>query len=67
LSHYFFGDSFDAGVAALNTKSGLSLTPIHVRSSEYKETIPDTTMAKLRTMLDDEYRFLDRLRKEQRT
>lgn len=64
LSHYFFGDSFDDGVAGLNAKSGLSLAPIHVRSSEYEETIADATMAKLRTMLDEEYRFLDRLRRE---
>jgi len=62
LSHYFFTDTFDDGIYHLNRKTGLSLEPIHIRKSTYQATLSQESLTMLRNMLDDEYKFLERIR-----
>jgi len=62
LSHYFFIDTLDKGIYQLNQKVGLRLEPIHIRKSRYHAPISEGNLSRLRNMLDDEYRFLDRIR-----
>lgn len=63
LSHYFFTDNFSDGIDELNKKTGLSLDPIHIRKSSYSTQISESSISKLREMLDKEYSFLDRIQK----
>lgn len=63
LSHVFFLDAFDRGVQALSEKTHLHLQPIHVRRAGYRTDVSDRHKARLRHMLQDEYVFLDRIRR----
>lgn len=65
LSHFFFSDDFDNGVSELNKKTGLNLEAIHTRKASYKAQISDGSLAALREMLHDEYRFIDCIRELQ--
>lgn len=67
LSHYFFIDNFSNGIDELNKKTALSLEPIHIRKAGYGTQIPESSISKLREMLDKEYSFLDRIQKLQNT
>lgn len=62
LSHYFFTEAFDAGVAGLNEKAGLALAPVHIRKRDYRSDISEASLLRLREMLEDEYRFLAAVR-----
>ena len=63
LSCYFFTEAFEMGINELNSKSGLSLEAVHIRKANYRAQISDESLVMLRDMLDDEYRFLERIRK----
>lgn len=65
LSHFFFSDSFGKGVDEINKKTGLKLRSIHIRKAKYKAQISDDSLATLRDMLHDEYRFIDGIKKLQ--
>lgn len=67
LSHFFYSDNFNKGVEELNDKTGLSLEEIHIRKASYQARISDDSLAALREMLHDEYRFLDIIRESQNT
>jgi hypothetical protein len=58
LSHYFFSETFDAGIDDLNKKTGLNLESVHIRKAGYKAEISENSLAKLRELLDEEYKFL---------
>jgi len=62
LSWYFFSDQFSEGVAELNRRTGLDLESIHIRKSGYREEIKESSLERLREMLEDEYRFLAQIR-----
>jgi len=62
LSHYYFTDAFSEGICELNRKTGLNLDPIHIRKAGYHAQVSESSLAELREMLDEEYRFLDRIR-----
>lgn len=64
LSHRFFGDNFDGGVAELNQKTGLSLRPIHIRKSGQHIALTAAEDALLREALSEEIRFVSELREE---
>lgn len=59
LSHIFYIDDFDKGVSELNEKTGLKLEPMYIRKGSYQDPLPNDSLASLRDMLQDEYRFLD--------
>jgi len=61
LSHYFFTDHFSEGIVELNKKTGLNLKPIHLRKERHSARISEGSVAKLRGMLEKEYRFLGRI------
>jgi len=65
LSYYFFSANFDKGVFAINNKTGLSLESIHIRKASYHAQISGNSLARLRDMLNHEYKFLDRIRESQ--
>jgi len=62
LSHYFFSDEYDKGITELNRKTGLNLAPIHIRKASYQVQISEHDMTRLREMLDQEYKFVNRIR-----
>lgn len=65
LSYFFFGDNFNEGIDELNEKTGLNLEAVHIRKAIYKAQISEGSLAALRDMLHDEYRFLDIIRELQ--
>ncbi|MBM9614406.1 sulfotransferase family 2 domain-containing protein [Desulfobulbus rhabdoformis] len=65
LSHFFFSDNFNKGVDELNNKTGLSLGAMHIRKARYQVQVSDDSLAALREMVHDEYRFLDKIRESQ--
>jgi hypothetical protein len=62
LSHYFFTEAFGDGIHDLNKKTGLRLEPIHIRQAGYHSKISEDSLNKCRELLDEEYKFLDRIR-----
>ncbi len=62
LSFYFFTDSFNDGIDALNQKSKLNLQPIHIRKPSFRADISENDLAELRERLQDEYEFLSQLK-----
>ncbi len=64
LSHYFFTERFADGIDGLNCKTGLNLMPIHIRKSTITSNISTKYISILKEMLEDEYSFLDYIRKQ---
>ena len=62
LSHHIITENFDRDIDALNRKTGLTLKAIHTRKTPYKASIPESSIANLREMLEKEYVFLDRIK-----
>ncbi|MEJ2452107.1 MAG: sulfotransferase family 2 domain-containing protein [Gammaproteobacteria bacterium] len=62
LSHYFFVEDFQNGIAELCRKTGLKLSAMHIRKSSNKYKVSDKEMKMLREMQESEYAFLDRIR-----
>jgi len=65
LSYYFFTENFNEGVFELNRKTGLNLVPAHIRKTGYEAPITKDAISKLREVLDQEYIFIDLVRKAQ--
>jgi len=65
LSHYFFSDNFNKGIDELNEKTGLNLEAVHIRKASYQAQISEGSLAALKDMLSDEYRFMDSIRELQ--
>ncbi len=63
LNHWMFVETFDFGLHQLGQKTGFALNPRHDRKSFQAFELPAGTHARLREMLNDEYRFLDQVRK----
>ena len=61
LSYYFFTDEFSQGIETLNKKTDLNLKPIHLRKANYHAQIDESSIAKLRKMLEQEYYFLEKI------
>ncbi|MFN9645593.1 MAG: hypothetical protein ACK6BG_10865 [Cyanobacteriota bacterium] len=65
LSCSFMSENFNEGIDELNEKTGLSLKPIHIRKAGYQAKISGESLAKLKELLRDEYRFLEGIRETQ--
>jgi len=65
LSHFFFSENFNKGIDELNEKTGLNLEAMHIRKASYQAQISEGSLAALKDMLSDEYRFLDGIRELQ--
>lgn len=63
ISHYFFTENFAEGIDEINKKTGLSLETIHIRKASYNAPISETSIANLREILDEEYTFLEHLKR----
>lgn len=63
LSHYFFTEDFDQGVAELNRQTGLDLEVRHSRRTAFRKDVPESSLARLRDRLASEYLFLEQLRR----
>ncbi len=50
----------------MNRKTGLNLTPLHTRKSKFNPDIAQASLERLRVLLDNEYRFLDQVRRLQK-
>ena len=59
---YFFSDAFNEGIAAINHKLGLKLTPLHIRAGHHYESMDPSSIKAVREMLKPEYCLLDQLR-----
>ena len=64
LDHWIFLDDFANGVASLNEKTGLQLPVMHTRRGSVKYSPAPAELAALRTRLQPEYEFLERLKSE---
>jgi len=63
LSHFFFTEAFDKGVAALSAKMGLPLQPIHIRKENVDFQPGESDLARLRLMLEPEFELYERLQR----
>lgn len=61
LSHVMFTESFEQGVKQLNSKTGLSLQPLHTHKTGFHEPIDEILLQKARELLEYEYDFLNRV------
>lgn len=62
LSHYFFTESFEAGIEELSKKLKLPLKSLHMRKTDMKVEVDDTDMERLRSMLEKEYILIEKLK-----
>jgi hypothetical protein len=62
VSHVMFTEEFAAGIEGLNRKTGLNLEPIHTRKTGYRTEISDSSMARLREKLAEEFDFIARVK-----
>lgn len=66
LSDYLFVDEFDSGISRINRRTGLRLSPVHIRKSTFQLKASESELEQLRSLVDDEYVFLDRIRSAQK-
>lgn len=62
VSHFFFSEEFNKGIQELSKKTGVELTPIHIRKSQYPGEFSEANISRLKQRLAPEYLFLERLR-----
>lgn len=62
LSHYFFTENFAEGVKDLSVKTGLPLTPIHIRKTDFQFQPTKADLEKLRERVQPELELYQRLR-----
>lgn len=63
LNHWMFVEAFESGLHQLGQKTGFELKRRHDRKSFQSFELQASTHARLREMLQDEYRFLDQVRR----
>ena len=64
VSVAFTGESFDAGVSAINRARNLRLVPIHIRKTEIEEEVDEKVWQRLKERLQLEYEMFKLLKSE---
>jgi len=62
VDYFFFTENFENGVAELNRRLQLPLTPLHIKKAKTAYEILDSEKNELRELLSQEYEMIERLK-----